>query len=430
MYQARSHEELIQKWTNVTDEDGNRSVLAIDENWSYEKKAAIATVLENQVDGDGQLVIGEAAQANTTLSSLGGSTDGSADSDAYQFQPIALALARRAMPRLFAFNTCGVQPMQGPVGLAFAMRVIYKSNNADGIEAGWDKMNEWSGYTGSTSQTSAVLNDGFTSATGAASTSAETWELGAGGSYPELTTEWDKKTIEAVARQVGSTISMFAQQDIRAMHGVDLEREMVSRLEYELVAGLDREILAKIKSAATNTALGGEVISAVNVSGTNLDGRWSQEKFSNMINAIVHQQGRIASLTRLGNGNFVVVSPAVATALQSAPPGVFTRSAAAVSTFNGLPEIGTLNAGSMKVYFDSYASTDYALVGFKGEEASQAGVIYSPYLSGVRKTVAEKDFSTVLGAHHRYALTDSLLDSGRFYRYIPFTNVSSIIATA
>jgi hypothetical protein len=149
-----------------------------------------------------------------------------------------------------------------------------------------------------------------------------------------------------------------------------------------------------------------------------------------MINAIIYQQARVAKLTHIAPANFVIVSPGVATALQSAPPGYFNASKNALTGFGGLPEIGTLNAGTMKVYFDSYASTEYALVGLKGESSDQAGVIYSPYVTGVRNAIDPQDFSSRLMNFSRYALTDSLLDSGRFYRYIPFSNVSSLIPTA
>ena len=43
------------------------------------------------------------------------------------FDPILIALVRRAMPNLIAYDICGVQPMSGPTGLIFAMRSRYDS---------------------------------------------------------------------------------------------------------------------------------------------------------------------------------------------------------------------------------------------------------------------------------------------------------------
>ena len=42
------------------------------------------------------------------------------------FAPVSLALVRRVYPQLFANVLVGVQAMQGPVGLAYAMRTVYK----------------------------------------------------------------------------------------------------------------------------------------------------------------------------------------------------------------------------------------------------------------------------------------------------------------
>jgi hypothetical protein len=42
-----------------------------------------------------------------------------------EWDPILIALVRRAMPNLIAYDICGVQPMTGPTGLIFAMRSKY-----------------------------------------------------------------------------------------------------------------------------------------------------------------------------------------------------------------------------------------------------------------------------------------------------------------
>ena len=432
-----TQKQLVEKWSNMKTKSGKRSPLAIDNIENPYVKTAMAQMMENQYKGDGTVVaLNEASQASNTLSTLGGNTDGSSDSDSYKFKPIAMAIVRRAMPELFAFKVCGTQPMNTPVGLAYAIRKIYASNNTDEIEAGWDQIDRWAGYTGSTRQTSAALDstsDGFadSSATGAASVSAETWTIDpSSGTWPELEIKIDKKTIEAIARKIGTSYSIESAQDIQTMLGVEIEREMVDFLQYEIVAGLDREILYRLKKAATDTSLDGESITAVNVSGTNLDGRWSQEKYANIVSAILHQQSNIAIKTRMNRGNFVVVSPAVATAIQAQPSGVFNASKNAVDGYTGMTEIGTMNSGSMKVYIDTYAEADYALVGYHGQNPRDNGVIYSPYTTGLRRTVAEGDFSPRIGAFHRYAITDTLLGSGRYYRLIPFTNMDTIIPTA
>jgi len=428
---------ITEKWSNLTDKNGDVSKLAIGNIEDPYVKETTAVLLENQETQYNNIatqanpdLLFETSRASNGLGTVGGNTNGTPDSTSYQFQPISIALTRRAMPELFAHKVVGVQPMSTPVGLAYALRKIYASNNPNNVEAGWDKVPEWAGYTGSQVQTSGDLDtsiDGIndTSATGANATSAEGWEISPTGAYPQVKVKVDKKTIEAVTRKLATSYSLESQMDLKTMLGVELEREMVDFLQYELVAELDRELVYRMKKAATDTSKDGVVISTVNVSGSNLDGRWSQEKFSNIANAI-------GTATREGAGNFVVVSPSIATVLQSSPAGVFTRNSSIVdATRAGIAEIGSMNGGAIKVYRDSYAREDFALVGYKGALPTQAGIIYSPYLLGLTsRAIAQEDFSPRIGTMMRYAITDNLLGSGRYYRLIPFSNVSSIIPTA
>lgn len=441
---AKSKRLIVEEWSTgekVQDDDGNITKMSVKDIEDFYVKRDTAQMLENiysdygNIDQDiGNLF--ETSQAGSTLDNIGGTTDGAANSTSYQFQPIVLALVRRSFPELFAHKVVGVQAMNGPVGLAYAIRKIYSSNNTDEVEAAWEQIDRWAGYTGNQRQTSGALSQeqsGIydTSATGIAATSAEDWEIKPGGTYPELKIKTDKKTIEAKTRKLATSYSLESAQDLKTMLGIDIEREMVDTLQYELIAELDREILYRMKKAAVTTSLDGSLITAVNVSGTAIDGRWSQEKFSNILNAISYQKNRIATLTRQGAGNFACVSPAVATALESAPPGVFTRNDAKIAQRAGVAEIGSIMGGSVAVHRDSHARTDYALVGYKGPTPKETGIVYCPYLLGItNRAMAQEDFSPRIGTMMRYDIVDNMLGSGRYYRLIPFTNMSEIIVTA
>ena len=52
------------------------------------------------------------------------------------WNPVLIALVRRAMPNLMAYDVCGVQPMTGPTGLIFAMKSTYQKTKAGGATAG------------------------------------------------------------------------------------------------------------------------------------------------------------------------------------------------------------------------------------------------------------------------------------------------------
>ena len=54
-----------------------------------------------------------------------------------KWDPILIALVRRAMPQMIAYDVCGVQPMPGPTGLIFAMKAKYDTQG--GGEALFDE---------------------------------------------------------------------------------------------------------------------------------------------------------------------------------------------------------------------------------------------------------------------------------------------------
>jgi len=420
-------EELVTKWSD-TDEYGSLAIKEISDDVIRQN---LAQLLENQETKDftGQDILNEAT-FSTGLSTLGGSIDGTPNSDAYKFRSISLALVRRTFPAIFANKCVGVQAMATPVGLAYALRVLY--NDGNGHEAAWDKVPAYSGYTGSTSGSSGTADAGV----GAAVGSAEGWEIQGcasacgNNSMPQLTINIDQTTIEAKTRKLAASFSIESAQDLRAMHNLDLDREIVNILQYEVIAELDRELIYKLKQVAVDTTKGGYAAATLNLATSSVDGRWSQEKIASVVTSIVHQSNVISWKTRRGAGNFAVVSPAVATALQAARPAFTGLSTNVADQMPGVSMIGTLN-NRITVYLDQYATSDYALIGYKGPSSSDAGVIYSPYIMGVmNRATAQENFASRIGVMSRYAITDSLLGAGRYYRLINYTNMNSIIAGA
>ncbi len=449
--------ELIKKWESA------KGKMSIKEYKDGDLKGNLAVMLENQetTDFTNMEMLTEASAGAINTGSLGGFTNGVADTSSYIFKPIALALVRRTFPDLFAHKVCGVQAMSTPVGLAYALRAIY--NDGTGNEAAWDVVDQYAGYTGSQVGTSGI---GFTSAgngtnyngiadtsaTGAPTSAAEGWTLSAGpwaitanaqvsasvlstpagyGQWPQLRMRIDQKPVQAVERKLAATYSLESAMDVRAMHGLDVEKEMLNFLQYEISAELDREILSSLKTAAIDTTNGGKVLTAIDLtgSGTGIDGRWSGEKYMNIIASIIHQANQIAVSTRRGAGNFVVASAAISSALQCAGHP-WVNLTANVNAATVMASIGKVN-GTLDLYRDQYANVDYALVGYKGPGISDAGVIFSPYVMGLtNRAINPQDFSPSIGVLARYAITTSLLGAGRYYRLLPFYNTSKLIAGA
>lgn len=400
--------DLIQKWSNP--KLGKLSVANIeDEN----VRRNMAILLENQAtkNTDSELMLEADFNTSTPSSQATG-----------QFSPIALAMVRRTMPELFANKVVPVQPMSGPVGLAYALRFVYEG--FEHAEAAFQKVNVFSGFTGSTSGTSGTADAG----TGTTTATAESWYMGnptVTGNMPQLKLIMASQAVTAQTRKLAASFSLESAQDIRAMHKIDIEKEMVDMLHYEVLAELDREILAAIKAAAINTAIGGEAATALDVSAS--DGRWSQEKFANVANVIIKKANDIAQSTFKAAGNFVIVSPRVATALQSLNSKVFTAIDSKVNATGTMAKVGTLN-NMLDVYRDAYATSDYACVGYKGPGANDGGLVYSPYIMGLTtKAISPQSFNPHVGVMSRYALTNSLLGCGRYYRQINFSNLDTVL---
>ena len=458
-------QQLIRKWESAS---GPMSIKSIEDEYV---KGNLAMLLENQERKDfngnqiflGENVAGDGATSTAALDGAfgdGGPTGVAGDGGPsgwtggdWRFRPVALALMRRTFPDLFANKVVGVQAMSTPVGLSYALRFTYNKNGT-GTEAAWDDVPQYAGYTGQPGVAGAV--DGKdTNFTGLADTSGAVYGTSGKGlltSAGELLqisdsrenclagtcdeNEWnqlglriDQQAIEARTRKLAASFSLEAAQDIKAMHGIDIEREMVNVLQYEITAELDRELLSSLKRVATDVSKEGTIVPAVDVTAGDDFGRWNGERYMSIISAIVYQANQIAISTRRGPGNFVIVSPDIATALQAAGHQ-FVNYAQNVNPTTTMAAIGKLN-GTLDVYRDQYASSSYALVGYKGPGVSDAGVIFSPYIMGLQnRAIPPDDFSPRVGVMSRYAITDSLLGAGRYYRLIPFMNVSKLIPGA
>ena len=122
-------EQLQEKWAPILDHEGS------DKIQDSHRRMVTAVLLENQENAlrEEREFLSESPTNNTgTTSSHAGFSAGS--TGAMQgFDPVLISLIRRAMPNLVAYDLAGVQPMNGPTGLIFAMRSRYSAN--DGTEA-------------------------------------------------------------------------------------------------------------------------------------------------------------------------------------------------------------------------------------------------------------------------------------------------------
>src|SRR6056300_1200003 len=115
----QSYDNLIEKWAPVLNEE---SAGEIKDN---HRRAVTAAILENQ-----EKAIAEERSASMGFLSENAAAPANATGSVNNFDPVLISLVRRAMPNLIAYDVCGVQPMNGPTGLIFAMKARYGAGGA------------------------------------------------------------------------------------------------------------------------------------------------------------------------------------------------------------------------------------------------------------------------------------------------------------
>ena len=351
-----------------------------------------------------------------------GSLRGSGYSDSGYFQQLAIPMVRRTFPELIAHDVVGVQPLTGPVGLAFALR--YKaSGEYDSVsnqELGYNHID--TSYSGSNFE-GMVTSAG--EGLGSDSSGNVGLGIGSGAQIKEVNMTVEKAHVEAVTRKLRSRWSVEVAQDLKAMHGLDLEEEMLDILAYEITAEIDREIIDTINTVAT-TGTGSSSGWDFSTSAS-ADGRWETEKYRTLYNKIIRKANQIAVNTRRGSGNFVIASPYVCAALECLSSFVIQPVAGDINTsVTGVSKVGSLD-GRLAVYrdtFTSHSEGDYCTVGYKGPSEYDAGIIYLPYIQlMVAKGTFENSLQPTVGLMSRYAIHSNIFGAKEYYQYILVENL-------
>ena len=324
---------------------------------------------------------------------------------------VILPVIRRVMPTVIANELVGVQPMTGPVGQIHTLRVRYAQSLTDtsaaatSVQAGQEAL---SPFTIATAY-STVPRDTAT-ATNYTGNNTATME-GNGGK--QISVQILKQAVEARTRKLQARWTFESAQDAQAMHGIDVEAEIMAALAQEITAEIDQEILLSLRSLAATEF----TYNQATVSGTATFVGDEHAALAVLINRVANL---IAQRTRRGAGNYAVVSSAALTVLQSATTSAFARTTE--GTFEAPTNtkfVGTLN-GAMRVFVDSYASdTTPVLVGYKGSSEADAPAFYCPYIplmsSGV--VLDPTTFEPVVSFMTRYG-------------YIELTNTASSFGNA
>ena len=308
------------------------------------KKVVMESVLENT-----KSYLSESATSGTTMAG-----------NVASLNKVILPVIRRVMPTVIANELVGVQPMTGPVGQIHTLRVRY-GQTAAGVAAGDEALSPFAiakGYSGDASTG------------GPTSTSSLEAEAGR-----KLSIQVLKQTVEAKTRKLSARWTFEAAQDANSMHGLDVEAEIMQALAQEITAEIDQEVLTSLRTLA------GAATDTYDQAGVSGQATFVGDQHAALAVLINRAANLIATRTRRGAGNYVVVSPTMLTVLQSATTSAFARTTEGpFEAPTNTKFVGTLN-GTMRVFVDQYAADDApVLVGYKGDGEIDAAAFYCPYI--------------------------------------------------
>ena len=228
---------------------------------------------------------------------------------------------------------------------------------------------------------------------------------------PEFKVDLRSETITAKTRKLKASWTMEAMQDIQAYQAIDIEQEMTSLMSDYIGMEIDLEVLDMLTNNVNTTdnwtAENNKIIKTDGSDFTpmssgyyNSQGQWFQTLGTklNKVSNIIHQK------TLRGGANWMVVSPTVATVLESIP-GFSADGDGSYKEFSaGVQRVGSFNS-KYRVYKNPYYTTNKILMGFKGGTYLETGAVFATYVPLVMTPIVydPNNFTPRKGLFSRYA---------------------------
>lgn len=372
----------------------------------------------------------------------------------YRLPKVLIPMIRRTFPELMTNEVVGVQPMSGPVGLAFALRYRYEGTNLDWQdparrtydatntstqfrggpqsaanrqEVGYNYLN--TAYTGTSSSKLSGLTTDFEFLDDDKGVAEWLANYEFTGQMPQMTVEFEKTAVEAGTRRLATKWSIELEQDLKNMNGIDIDNELTSSMSYEIQAEIDREMIMRMIQVAINAGNGRGYSFWYAASA---DGRWLGERNRDFYQKVLIEANRVAVRNRRGAANFIIATPTVCSIFEALPEFKFMPVNSSVTTQSvGIAKVGVL-AGRFTVYRDTRTEAqnpaisgrrstrlEYALLGYKGPEFYDTGIVYCPYIPVmVQRTIGPNDMSPRVGIMTRYGVVDHLFGADLYYHVI------------
>ena len=443
--------QLLKKWAPLLEHADDATPAIKDDH----TKLNTAILLENQEKWcfEASNTAGNAGVFGTLQGAPG--QGGKVSSDFYatgdaRLPKILIPMIRRTFPELITNEIVGVQPMSGPVGLAFALRYKYESdplggtqadngygslsgaNSAqgwtsasDGTEVGWNYLNTRFTGTSASYLSGDSTNFPFVADDQGVAQILSNFELTS--NIPQMVVSFEKTAVEAGTRRLAARWSVELEQDLKNMNGIDIDNELTNAMSYEIQAEIDREMVIRMCQVALNAGSGAGYSFWYAASA---DGRWLGERNRDFYARVIVEANRVAIRNRRGAANFIIATPRVCAMLEMLPEFQWFSVQGNVNTQPvGIAKVGTLG-GRFAIYRDTRteaqyqvgtraSALEYALLGYKGAEYYDTGIVYCPYIPVlVQRTVGPNDFAPRVGLMTRYGVIDHIFGASLYYHLI------------
>lgn len=461
---------LLNKWEEILNFE-SKNVAPI-ENERTRLNTAILLENQQQYCEGNTAGSGGAFGSGPTTSSIYGPPGNITSGDTYatgdaRLPKVLIPMIRRTFPELISNEIVGVQPMNGPVGLAFALRYKYNTEglgnggvdvgsgtarnpnphytvgNANGRELGYQYID--SRFTGTSSfALSGNAAWQFADQDKGVAEILQNFEIQ--NNIPQVDVTFEKTAVQAGTRRLGARWSIELEQDLKNMNGIDIDAEITNAMSYEIQAEIDREMIIRMIQASFN---GGPGYGYSFWSPASADARWLGERGRDFYQRLIIEANRLAARNRRGAANFIVCTPRVSAILETLPEFQWMSVQGTVNTQPiGIAKVGTLG-GRFSVYRDTRTEVqnqavygnqgytnqtqgvEYALLGFKGPEYYDTGIIYCPYIPiMVQRSMGANDFTPRVGILTRYGVVDNIFGSDLYYHTIILTGLGTAFTPA
>ena len=246
---------------------------------------------------------------------------------------------------------------------------------------------------------------------------------------PEINVSLASEAIVAKTRKLKAQWSPEFAQDLNAYHSIDAEAELTSLLSEYISMEIDLELLDMLIqdavttekwSAENNKIWNGSAWTTATSDFYNTQGQW----FQTLGTKIQKVSNKIHQKTLRGGANFLVVSPTVATILESIPGYAADTNGDKMDFAMGVQKVGQLNS-RFRVYKNPYMTENVILMGYRGSQFLETGAVYAPYIPLMMTPLVydPANFTPTKGIMTRYA---KKMIRPEFYGKIYVSDVATI----